>query len=125
MEGKRAVGKKTKNFRSEIETLREKIREHNYSYYVLNEPKVPDYEYDMLMTKLIQLENQYPELITADSPTQRVGGEPTKSFPPATHEIPMLSLGNTYTQEEIYDFMEVPNFPCLGSRRWRWGIQTG
>ncbi len=104
MEGKRTVGNKIKNFGSEIETLREKIREHNYSYYVLNEPKVSDYEYDMLMTKLIQLENQHPELITADSPTQRVGGEPIKSFPPATHEIPMLSLGNTYTQEEIYDF---------------------
>ncbi|MCJ7812704.1 NAD-dependent DNA ligase LigA, partial [bacterium] len=98
------MGEKTKNSKSEIKTLQEKIREHNYRYYVLNEPTVSDYEYDILMTKLIQLENQHPELITPDSPTQRVGGEPTKSFPPATHEIPMLSLDNTYTQEEIYDF---------------------
>ncbi len=102
--GGRTVSENTKNLRSEIEHLREKIREHNHRYYVLNEPTVSDYEYDMLLEQLIQLERQHPEWITPDSPTQRVGGEPTKSFPPVTHAIPMLSLGNTYTQEELHDF---------------------
>ncbi|MBN2029090.1 NAD-dependent DNA ligase LigA [bacterium] len=98
------MSEKRKNSRSEIERLRQKIREHDHRYYVLNEPTLSDYEYDMLMEHLIRLEKQHPEWITPDSPTQRVGGEPTKAFPPVIHEIPMLSLGNTYTQEELYDF---------------------
>ena len=92
------------NIKEEIEKLREEIREHDYRYYVLNEPTISDYEYDQLMNKLILLERQHPELVTPDSPTQRVGGEPTKEFPTVVHEVPMLSLGNTYTQEELYEF---------------------
>ena len=61
-----------------IEQLRKEIREHDYRYYVLAEPIISDFEYDMLMRELIELEKQYPELITPDSPTQRVGGQPTK-----------------------------------------------
>jgi len=90
--------------RKEIEELRRVIREHDYRYYVLNEPIISDYEYDQLMAKLIALENAHPELITPDSPTQRVGGEPTKEFPTVVHEIPMLSLSNTYSVEELQEF---------------------
>ncbi|WP_420021939.1 DNA ligase LigA-related protein, partial [Candidatus Kryptonium thompsonii] len=68
-----------------IEQLRKEIREHDYRYYVLAEPIISDFEYDMLMRELIELEKQYPELITPDSPTQRVGGQPTKEFPTVTH----------------------------------------
>ncbi len=98
------MSEKINNSQNELERLREKIREHDHHYYVLNEPTLSDFEYDQLMDKLIQLEKQHPEWITPDSPTQRVGGKPTKVFPSVTHEIPMLSLGNTYTQEELYDF---------------------
>lgn len=87
-----------------VEELREQIHQHDYSYYVLNEPIISDREYDLLLKELIQLENKYPFLITTDSPTQRVGGEPTKEFPVVFHDIPMLSLSNTYTEEEIHDF---------------------
>lgn len=90
--------------RKEIEELRRNIREHDYRYYVLNEPIISDYEYDQLMAKLIALENAHPELITPDSPTQRVSGEPTKEFPTVVHEIPMLSLSNTYSIEELQEF---------------------
>lgn len=90
--------------KKEIEELRRVIREHDYRYYVLNEPIISDYEYDQLMAKLIALENAHPELITPDSPTQRVGGEPTKEFPTVVHEIPMLSLSNTYSIEELQEF---------------------
>jgi DNA ligase (NAD+) len=92
------------NIGEQIESLRQEIREHDYRYYVLNEPTISDYEYDQLMAKLIRLEEQHPEHVTPDSPTQRVGGEPTKEFPTVVHDVPMLSLGNTYTQEELYEF---------------------
>lgn len=87
-----------------IEELRDLIRQHDYNYYVLNEPTITDREYDLLMQQLIELENKYPMLITPDSPTQRVGGEPTKEFSVVMHEIPMLSLSNTYSIEELKDF---------------------
>ena len=90
--------------KKEIEALREEIRQHDYRYYVLGEPTISDFEYDRLMEKLILLERQHPKLITVDSPTQRVGGEPTKVFPTVNYDIPMLSLGNTYTQDELYEF---------------------
>jgi len=87
-----------------IERLREKIRHHDYLYYVKNEPEIPDFEYDKLMEELIRLEKEHPELITPDSPTQRVGGEPTKEFPTVTHDVEMLSLSNTYSEGEILEF---------------------
>ena len=77
---------------SEIEKLRGEIREHDYRYYVLADPSISDFEYDKLMRKLIDLETQHPDLITPDSPTQRVGGEPTKGFKRVKHIQPMLSL---------------------------------
>jgi DNA ligase (NAD+) len=81
-----------KGIRSEIEKLRGEIRDHDYRYYVLADPSISDFEYDKLMRRLIDLETQHPELITPDSPTQRVGGEPTKGFKRVKHIQPMLSL---------------------------------
>jgi DNA ligase (NAD+) len=87
-----------------IEQLREQIRDHDYKYYVLVEPTISDSEYDKLVKELEKLENKNPELITPDSPTQRVGKDLTKKFNPVEHNAPMLSLSNTYNEEELYDF---------------------
>ncbi len=84
--------------------LREEINYHNYRYYVLNQPVISDYEYDMLIKELIEIEKNYPELITGDSPTQRIGGKPSEGFPPVEHSPPMLSLDNTYSREEVIEF---------------------
>ena len=86
--------------------LRQEIRKHDYRYYVLNDPLISDYEYDQLLNQLNQIEKKHPELVTPDSPTQRVSGEPTRIFPTVRHEIPMLSLGNTYSQQELEAFDE-------------------
>ncbi len=87
-----------------IEKLRAALRDHDYKYYVLSQSSISDFEYDQLMDQLLSLEKQHPELITPDSPSQRVGGEPTKEFPTVTHEVPMLSLSNTYSEQELLDF---------------------
>lgn len=90
--------------RAEIERLREIIRYHDYRYYVLNSPEISDEEYDALMRKLQELEALFPDLVTPDSPTQRVGGKPQEGFAPFVHARPMLSLNNAFTEEEIRDF---------------------
>ena len=87
-----------------VATLRKEIEEYNYKYYVLAEPIISDYQYDKLMQELIQIEQENPDMLTPDSPTQRVGGEPTKEFPIVTHSRPMLSLSNTYNERELLDF---------------------
>lgn len=87
-----------------IEELRDLIREHDYKYYVLAEPVISDEDYDRLVKELERLEAENPGLITPDSPTQRVGKDLTKEFKPVTHKVPMLSLANTYNEEELYDF---------------------
>lgn len=87
-----------------VEKLRDEIQEHNYRYYVLDQPTIPDSEYDRLFRELQSLEQRYPQLITADSPTQRVGAEPAKFFPEVRHEVPMLSLDNAFTEEEVLAF---------------------
>lgn len=87
-----------------IEDLRERINHHNDLYYNQNKSEITDYEFDMLLKELIQLEEQYPELKTPDSPTQRVGGTITKEFETVTHRYPMLSLGNTYSKEDLEEF---------------------
>jgi DNA ligase (NAD+) len=92
-----SIGKK-------IEALREQIRGHDYKYYVLAQPAINDEEYDKLLKELESLEKEHPELITPDSPTQRVGSDLTKEFKPVEHKIPMLSLSNTYSEEELFDF---------------------
>ncbi|RMG67972.1 MAG: NAD-dependent DNA ligase LigA, partial [Calditrichaeota bacterium] len=99
-----AGNQEKEKIRQEIERLRREIRRHDYLYYVLAQPEISDYEYDMLVKRLEELERQYPEFITPDSPTQRVSGEPTKEFPVVQHRKPMLSLSNTYNEEEIRDF---------------------
>ena len=93
-----------KEIQSEIERLRKEIRDHDYRYYILADPTISDFEYDQLMKKLTGLESQHPDLITPDSPTQRVGGEPTKEFRQIRHPAPMLSLANTYSEEDLRDF---------------------
>lgn len=90
--------------RQEIEKLRAEINRHDYLYYVLAQPEITDQQYDMLMKRLEELEKKYPQFISPDSPTQRVSGEPTKIFPVVRHRKPMLSLANTYNEEEIKDF---------------------
>jgi DNA ligase (NAD+) len=85
-------------------TLRSEISTHDHHYYVLAQPTISDLQYDALMRELVELEHLYPDLVTPDSPSQRVGGSPTKEFPPVVHVVPMLSLANTYTEEEIKDF---------------------
>ena len=87
-----------------IESLREQIRENDYKYYILTQPSISDAEYDRLLKELELLEKEHPELITPDSPTQRVGSDLTKEFKPVEHKIPMLSLSNTYSEEELFDF---------------------
>jgi DNA ligase (NAD+) len=84
--------------------LREQLAYHNYRYYVLDDPAIPDAEYDRLFRELQALEAQYPALVTPDSPTQRVGAEPLKGFAEVRHAIPMLSLGNVFSEEELLDF---------------------
>jgi len=92
------------SIKEKIENLRNTIREHNYNYYVLNKPIISDHEYDKLLKELIHLEQENPQLITPSSPTQRVGGEPTEGFTTVKHDIPMLSLSNTYDHEDLYEF---------------------
>lgn len=84
--------------------LREQINEHNHRYYVLDEPSVPDAEYDRLFNELKALEDANPELILPDSPTQRVGGAPSAAFGTVQHEVPMLSLGNAFEESDMLDF---------------------
>ena len=84
-----------------IESLRKKIRHHEYRYYVLDDPEVSDADFDKLMNELKAIEKEHPELITPDSPTQRVGGKPREGFLKVRHSSPMLSLDNAYTEEEL------------------------
>lgn len=92
--------------KEQIEALRQEIEQHNYYYYVLSQPIISDYEYDMKMKQLQELEEKYPEYFDPLSPTQRVGSDITTSFEQAYHTYPMLSLGNTYTEGEVKDFYE-------------------
>ncbi|TNC84245.1 MAG: DNA ligase (NAD(+)) LigA, partial [Alcanivorax sp.] len=88
----------------QIEQLRQQLREHNYKYYVLDEPSIPDAEYDRLFRQLKQLESEHPDLITPDSPTQRVGDKPLQAFQQVQHRLPMLSLDNVFSEEELVAF---------------------
>ncbi len=88
----------------EIERLRDEINHHNYAYHSLDAPEVSDFEFDALFRALKALESDYPELITKDSPTQRVGSTPLTSHAQVTHELPMLSLDNAFSEQDIVDF---------------------
>jgi len=87
-----------------IAALRTELDEHNYRYYVLDEPSIPDAEYDRLFRELQALEAEHPELVTPESPTQRVGGEALAAFGQVRHEVPMLSLGNAFEEQDLFDF---------------------
>ena len=86
--------------------LRKELHEHNHRYYVLNSPVISDYEFDVLLKELQSLEEEHPEMYDATSPTQRVGSDITKEFKQVVHKYPMLSLGNTYSKEEVREFYE-------------------
>ena len=94
----------SQNIQQQATQLRDTLNEHNYYYYVLDDPRLPDSEYDRLMQELQHLEAQYPELVTADSPTQHVGAEPLSGFAEVAHTLPMLSLGNAFEDEEVHYF---------------------
>ena len=93
-----------KSIKENIEQLRDTIRYHDRKYYVENNPEITDYEYDQLVKELQQFEKTYPHLIVPDSPTQRVGGEPLTQFSTVEHKIPMLSIDNTYSDNELEEF---------------------
>lgn len=90
--------------KEKIQQLTQEINQHNYNYYVLSSPTVSDYDFDMLLESLIKLEQAFPEFADENSPSKRVGGEVTKAFETVKHKYPMLSLGNSYSKEEIADF---------------------
>jgi DNA ligase (NAD+) len=94
----------TKELEKKLEALRDKIRHHEYRYYALDDPEISDAEFDQLMNQLIKLETEHLDLITPDSPTQRVGGQPREGVVKAAHSSPMLSLDNTYNVEELRDW---------------------
>jgi len=95
-----------KDIKKRIEKLRAEIRRHDYLYYVLNQPQISDLQYDKLFSELKSLEEAHPELITADSPTQRVSGQPLEGFATVRHAVPMLSMDNTYNADELRAFDE-------------------
>ena len=94
------------SLQQQIDTLRQDLRRYEYEYHVLDNPTIPDAEYDRLFHQLKALEATHPELITADSPTQRVGAKPLSGFAQIRHEIPMLSLDNAFSDEEFYAFVK-------------------
>ena len=94
------------DYREEIKQLRDALNEHGYKYYVLDAPTISDYEYDRLNRRLEELESQHPEEVTPDSPTQRIGGKPLESFAPYVHEVPLESLQDVFSPEEVAEFFQ-------------------
>src|SRR3989338_10805603 len=92
--------------KKKIKVLCDKINHHNYCYYALDSPEISDAEYDRLFRELQALEKAHPELITPDSPTQRVGAAPLDAFKEITHAVPMLSLDNVFDHEELMAFYD-------------------
>ena len=93
------------DIRQQIESLRAEIEKHNHSYYDLDAPTISDFAYDALMRQLKALEKEHPELIVPDSPTQRVGGTAQSTFAPVVHEVPLESLNDVFSFEEVRDFV--------------------
>jgi DNA ligase (NAD+) len=93
-----------KDIQKRVEALHKDLNYHNHQYYVLDDPEIPDAEYDRLMRELQELEKQHPELVTLDSPTQRVGAPALDAFSQVTHKLPMLSLGNAFDDAEVFAF---------------------
>jgi DNA ligase (NAD+) len=99
-----AMASASKDAVKKIEALRDKIRHHEYRYFVLDDPEISDYDFDKLVEQLKKFEAEHPDLITSDSPTQRVGGKPREGVVKVAHSSPMLSLDNTYNEEELRDW---------------------
>src|SRR5262245_58267952 len=93
-----------KEAQKRVEELRKEIRAHDHSYFVLDRPTISDFEYDRLFAELRAIEEAHPELVTEDSPTQRVGGVPMDAFEKVRHRKPMVSLTNSYSTDEILEF---------------------
>ena len=100
---------------AKVARLKRELDEHNHNYYVLDQPTIADHQWDELFNELVALETQHPELLTPDSPTQRVGGKPLEMFVEVTHRVPMLSLGNAFSDHDIDNF----------DRRCREGLNLG
>src|SRR5437763_1857829 len=98
------IEREVEEIEREVARLRRELNRHNYLYYVEAQPEVSDREYDRMMERLTALEGQYPELIAPDSPTQRVGGQPLEGFATVRHLIPMLSIDNTYSYDEVREW---------------------
>src|SRR5713226_7998084 len=111
-----------KNHAGEIQKLRDELQHHEYQYYVLDNPQISDSEYDALMRKLHALEEQHPDLITPDSPTQRVGGKAREGFIKVRHSSPMLSLDNALNEGELRDFDRRVR-EILGSAKFRYAAE--
>src|SRR2546430_2754110 len=94
----------TASVEKRIDELRKQIDHHNYLYYVEARPEISDREFDRLLDELKRLEAEHPELVTPDSPTQRVGGEPIEGFVTVKHKVPMLSIDNTYNAQDLRDW---------------------
>jgi DNA ligase (NAD+) len=109
--------------KKKIESLRDEIRKHDHSYYIRNEPTISDEQYDKLVKQLEKLEAENPQLITQDSPTQRVSKDLTKEFKPVTHKVPMLSLANTYSEEELLDFDRRVNDALPGNEKVEYTVE--
>ena len=109
--------------KTEAENLRKLLWYHNNLYYNLDKPEISDYEYDLLYSRLKEIEKQDPSLITADSPTQRIGGKSSSSFAPVEHIVPMMSLDNTYNEEEMYAWYERTS-KALGSRNFEMVVES-
>ena len=92
--------------KKKIEKLSKELEEHNYKYYVLAQPGISDYDFDMMLQELVKLEKEFPEFLKTDSPSQRVGGMITKEFKTVKHDFPFLSLNNSYSKEDLTDFDE-------------------
>ena len=88
----------------QLQTLRREIDEHNFRYYIEDAPSVPDAEYDRLFQRLLQLEQQHPQLVSPDSPSQRVGATALTGFSQVVHQVPMLSLANAFSDQDLTDF---------------------
>ncbi|MFC7062518.1 NAD-dependent DNA ligase LigA [Halobacillus seohaensis] len=93
-----------KEAQKRLQSLREEVNRYNYEYHTLDQPSVSDYEYDKKMRELLDIEEEFPELVTVDSPSQRVGGDPLSSFQKVRHNVPLLSLGNAFDDQELRDF---------------------
>ncbi|WKX25610.1 NAD-dependent DNA ligase LigA [Tatumella ptyseos] len=103
------------SLQQQVDRLRRELRHHEYQYHVLDAPEVPDAEYDRLMQQLRQIESEYPELVTSDSPTQRVGARPLSAFESVQHEVPMLSLDNVFDETSFLAFIRRVNERLSGT----------